>query len=120
VTVASPRQWGRSHRKRASCSGSPPDFLLHQVTTNMLDITKSESAIAPAPNQIGGEHAPIFGARIQQHTLDQAREYLARVVPWPAASEAGYVTLAYTVPTIRILRSGGTAPSARSTKPRRR
>jgi hypothetical protein len=64
----------------------------------MLDITNNAGTVAPAPNQIGGGHAHISGARVQQHALDQAREYLARVVPWPAANEPGYVTLAYTVP----------------------
>jgi hypothetical protein len=64
----------------------------------MLDISKNASTIAPAPNQIGGDHDTIFGAQVQQHALDQAREYLARVIPWPADGEPGYVSLVWTVP----------------------
>ena len=65
----------------------------------MLDITKNASTIAPASNQIrGGGYTLASGARVQQHNLDHAREYLAQVVPWPAAGEPGYVAIMYTVP----------------------
>jgi hypothetical protein len=64
----------------------------------MLDSSDNASTIPSASTRIGGEHAPASGARVQQHALDQAREYLARVLPWPTDGEPGYVSLVWTVP----------------------
>jgi hypothetical protein len=44
-----------------------------------------------------GQQDPVLESLLRPHTVDQAREYLARVVPWPAEGEEGYVALQWTV-----------------------
>ncbi len=58
---------------------------------------ENASSIAPR-NQINGRHSGPGSGASQLHALNQAREYLARVLPWPQDGEAlAYINIHWTV-----------------------